>query len=81
MKRNRLRVFDLNTPWFWIVWFWYGSRGHDARMEITVYRGQSWQRFWFNCWKREEYQGLEDFGEYAVSEAGEIGGSALCRSK
>jgi hypothetical protein len=52
---QRLRVFDLNTPWFWFVWFWYGRRGTGKIMEVLLYPGHTFERFWVHALMRETY--------------------------
>lgn len=48
----RLRIIDLNTPWFWLVAFSQYAYG-EPRFNLNVYGPQRWQRFWFHFWQRE----------------------------
>ena len=49
----RLRILDLNTPWFWLVAFAQRQYG-EPRFRLEIYGPQRWSRFWLHCWKREE---------------------------
>jgi hypothetical protein len=47
----RLRIFDWNTPWFWLVCFY---RKNDGRhIEFHAYSPQLWQKWWFHFWAWE----------------------------
>ena len=50
---RRLRVLDLNTPWFWLVVFWHGRRYGQPTAEASLYPPQRWRRFWLHVWQRE----------------------------
>lgn len=48
MAERRLRIFDLNTPWFWIVLFW-----QERRLVVRVYPSNRWAGWWLHAFKRE----------------------------
>lgn len=48
----RLRVLDVNTPWFWLTVFHRRAYGRP-RLEISVWSPNRWRKWWFNFWQRE----------------------------
>jgi hypothetical protein len=48
----RLRVFDLSTPFGWIVVFFQREYGKPA-VELNIFRRTRKSRWWFHCWKWE----------------------------
>lgn len=69
---KRLRVFDLNTPFFWVTIFWYGRRYGKPTAEALLWpsaHSGAKLRFglwWFNFWKWEPVP-MEDKGEETIS--------------
>ena len=59
----RLRIFDLNTPWFWLTLFWQRSYGKPF-IELSIWRPNSWKKWWLNVWKWEERR--TETGGYAL---------------
>ena len=60
----RLRIFDLNTPWFWLVIFHQRTYGKPW-LEISLWRPHSWQKWWVYFWEREKLP--DERGQYAVT--------------
>lgn len=60
---KRLRVLDINTPWFWLTIFYYGQRYGKPSFELLAWDPHTWQKFWFHAWKWEDIS--VDRGEYA----------------
>ena len=48
----RLRIIDLNTPWFWFVMFYRRESG--PHVAAHLYGPQRWCKFWWNFWKWEK---------------------------
>jgi hypothetical protein len=53
VKPQRLRVFDWNTPWFWLTVFYQQAYGKPY-LEIALWKPNTWKRFWLNVWQWEE---------------------------
>ena len=49
----RLRIFDLNTPWFWLVIFFQRAYSKPW-IEALLYQPAGWTKFWFNFWQWEK---------------------------
>lgn len=49
---RRLRVFDLASPWFWLVIFYRRQYG-APRVEAQLYGPPGWCRGWFHGWQWE----------------------------
>lgn len=53
--QRRLRVFDLATPWFWFVIFYFGKRYGNTWAEVNLFDGVGWgRRFWYHVWQWED---------------------------
>ena len=53
---KRLRIIDINTPWFWITCFWQRTYG-KPRLELALWEPHKWQRWWVNFW---QWEGIPD---------------------
>jgi len=60
---RRLRIFDWNTPWFWLTFFYKPRASGDPILQLALWRPYSWQRWWSHCWKWETP--IEEQGGYA----------------
>jgi len=69
----RLRIVDINTPWFWLVAFAQREYG-EPRFRLAIYAPNRWKRWWFHCWKREAVP--EETGEAVMSATQEKSASA-----
>ena len=49
---TRLRVFDVMTPWFWLVIFWRRQFG-EPWLQIEVFPPAGWRKWWLHVWQRE----------------------------
>jgi hypothetical protein len=49
----RLRVFDLNTPWFWFTVF-YEPKWGEPYLVASLWQPHKWQKFWIHFWKWEK---------------------------
>lgn len=47
---KRLRVFDLMTPWFWIVCFYQPKIYGDAWFVLEIFDGRFTPTWWWNFW-------------------------------
>jgi len=56
--KRRLRVFDLTTPWFWLVIFYRNEYG-EPRLQAEVFTlpGKKFWRFTRPQWEDEPYRG------------------------
>lgn len=49
----RLRIFDINTPWFWFVMFYRRECG-KPHISADLYESQKWSKSWLHVWKWEK---------------------------
>lgn len=47
---KRLRVFDLMTPWFYIVCFYQPKIYGDAWFRLEIFDGRFTPTWWWNFW-------------------------------
>jgi len=67
----RLRIFDLNTPWFWLTIF-FQRRYAKPWLEVSLWPPNTWKRWWINIWMREEWP--TEMGGYATIDKRDISG-------
>lgn len=48
----RLRIIDLNTPWFWFTFFYQQKYG-EPYLTASFWKPHTWKRFWLHIWKWE----------------------------
>jgi len=48
----RLRILDVNTPWFWLTLFYQKSYGKPF-LEASAWSPHSWKRWWLHVWQWE----------------------------
>ncbi len=58
-QETRLRVFDVNTPWFWFTIFYHPVIYGQSWFRIELWEahrrdGKAW--WWFNLWQWEEVE-------------------------
>jgi len=51
--RQRLRILDINTPWFWFLILYKKSYG-EPFIELTIWKPHTWQKWWLYAWQWEE---------------------------
>lgn len=73
----RLRVFDLNTPWFWLTCFFKPQHYGKPYLELSLWKPHQWQKWWLNIWKWEEIP--TETGAYAIAVKSEAEGEELTR--
>ena len=49
---KRFRVFDLNTPWFWLTIFFQRRYGKPW-LEVLLWKPHTWKKWWVYAWKWE----------------------------
>jgi hypothetical protein len=59
----RLRIFDLNTPWFWVTIF-AQNRYAKPWFEISVWSPNTFKKWWIHFWMREPWP--DERGAYAA---------------
>ena len=69
----RLRIFDLNTPWFWLTMFYNPNPYGKPWLETSLWKPNSWKRFWVNVWQWEPMPALG--GQYSINQTEELGDS------
>lgn len=47
---QRLRVFDLNTPWFWLTIFYYPEHYGSPFFEIQLWEPHRQTKWWVYYW-------------------------------
>lgn len=52
-KPLRLRVLDLNTPWFWFTIFYEPCAYGESWLRIELWKPHTWRKFWIHFWKWE----------------------------
>jgi len=60
-KAMRLRVLDLNTPWFWLTIFYQELYGKPW-LEVLFWKPNTWKRWWINIWQHEQLP--DERGQY-----------------
>lgn len=50
----RLRVLDINTPWFWFTIFYRPRIYGDSWLVIEFWQPHAWRKWWFHFWQWEE---------------------------
>lgn len=51
---QRLRVLDINTPWFWFTIFYEPHAYGDSWLRIELWNPHQWRKWWIYFWKLEE---------------------------
>lgn len=51
---KRLRVLDINTPWFWLTIFYEPLNYGDSWLKIELWELNKWKKWWFHFWKWED---------------------------
>jgi hypothetical protein len=57
---KRLRVFDLNTPWFWFTVFYNPNAYGTDWLRISLWSPHQFKKWWIHFWLWEDppsYQG------------------------
>jgi len=62
----RLRILDLNTPWFWLTAFYVPKAYGKPWLEVGLWKPHRWKRFWFHAWQWEKIP--EETGGYGPEE-------------
>lgn len=65
---SRKRLFDLATPWIWVLIFWNGHQYDEPFLAVEVWGPHRLRGWWFHAnWRRREkfcrddlYRGLEE---------------------
>lgn len=60
----RLRILDVNTPWFWMTLFFNRHSYGKPKLELALWSPHTWQRWWLHIWKWEEIPSEQ--GAYVV---------------
>jgi len=47
---KRLRIFDWNTPWFWLIIFYYSQTYGEPWFTISLWYPHQWQKWWIHIW-------------------------------
>jgi len=68
----RLRMFDWNTPWFWLTIFYQRAYGKPA-FELSIWPPNRWKKWWLNVWQWEKRP--SETGAYARTSGDTDGGS------
>lgn len=50
----KLRVFDLNTPWFWLTLFYYPEHYGKPFLELSLWNPHTFKKWWIHGWIREQ---------------------------
>ena len=50
----RLRILDLNTPWFWATIFYYRQHYGKPIIEAAIWEPHKWQKWWLHIWQHEK---------------------------
>jgi hypothetical protein len=65
----RLRILDLNTPWFWLTVF-FQKRYGKPWIEIAIWTPNTWKNFWLNVW---QWEGTPmEVGKYSTGQVNEF---------
>jgi hypothetical protein len=59
----RLRVLDINTPWFWLTVFWQRLYGKPW-LEMSIWSPNTHRSWWFYAFQWEKY--AEGGGGYGL---------------
>jgi hypothetical protein len=59
----RLRIFDLNTPWFWLIFFFQRNYSKPW-LELSLWTPHTFQKWWIHVWQWEKIP--DERGAYAV---------------
>ena len=49
----RLRIFDLNTPWFWLTIIFQRKYG-EPWFALSLWKPNTWQKWWIHVWQWEK---------------------------
>jgi len=50
----RLRILDLNTPWFWLTLFFNRPSYGKPKLELSLWGPHKWRNWWLHVWKWEQ---------------------------
>lgn len=75
---KRLRIFDLNTPWFWVTVFFQRLYGKPW-FELSLWKPHTFKRWWIYAWKWEPLP--DERGAYSTMVGDTSGDAVLANSK